>query len=53
MEFDLIKLIQDLGLPVGLVIYFAYKDFRFTAKIVELMAKVDLYMAGNRKDDAA
>lgn len=55
MEFDLIKLIQDLGLPVGLVVWFLYKDYKFTSHIVALMTKVDLYMAqqGARKDGAA
>lgn len=40
MEVDLVKMIQDLGVPVGLLVYFAYKDYKFTAKIVDLMARV-------------
>lgn len=57
MEFDLVQLIKDLGPSLGLLLYFVYKDYKFTGQIVALMSRVDAVLerfeVSGRKDGAA
>lgn len=41
MEFDLIKVITDLGIPVALVVYFLVKDWKFTGTMVATNARIE------------
>lgn len=43
--------VKDLGLPVALVVYFLWKDAKFTERIVALMAKIDAYLTGGGKEN--
>lgn len=41
MDLDLVQLIKDLGPSVGLLLYFVYKDHKFTGQILALISRVD------------
>ena len=41
MEFDIVKLITDLGIPVALVVYFLFKDWKITDQLLKLVGRVE------------
>lgn len=38
------QLVQNFGIPAVLLGYFVYKDWSFTGRLTELMAKVDMLL---------
>ena len=44
MTIDWQALLKDYGPAMCLLGYFVYKDWKFTARITELMAKIEEYL---------
>lgn len=40
-SLDVVALIKDVGPSLALLAYFAWKDYKFTARVVELMGRVE------------
>lgn len=38
---DLVKIIMDYGISIGMIVYFIYKDYKFTQNITSCLAKLE------------
>lgn len=39
MELDIVKVITEVGLPIGLVLYFIWKDYKFSERQIATQEK--------------
>jgi hypothetical protein len=40
MEFDVVDVITKLGLPIALVVYYLWKDYKMMDRLIQLMQQV-------------
>ena len=40
----IIDVIKSLGVPVGVAVYYMYKDWRLTAELIEVVSAVKAYL---------
>lgn len=49
MNVDPVAFLKDFGPTIALLGYFVYKDWKFTQRITDLMAKIEEYLELNHK----